>query len=324
MMNLATALNRKYIPYTVVMITSLCKNNKTQPIRFFLLHHELQETDLEQIRSALSSYEIEIVPLKVEAALFEDRLPRTEVWSIETYYRLLLLDILPDDVERLLYLDVDIIINQSIEEFYHRDFGGNDMVVCENAGGFINAQERLAEKQKEMFAPMFEKGFRYFNAGVLLMNIAEMKKQYSFQTYQKAIQEWDYNMGAPDQDILNYVHWQKIAYEDSKKYNYFSRVAHEEGLRYESGKKELCIIHFTDQKPWETKNYHYPIEQIWWDYAKETPFYSELLESFLAKTLFDDCVEKWMKSLVENTQELKSELAESLELNQRLIDMISK
>ncbi len=324
LMNIATALNRKYLEYTAVMLTSLCENNPQEQIHAYLLHHELTGEDIQTISEALEAYEIEVISMKVDEELFGERLPRNTQWSVEMYYRLLLMELLPEEVERILYLDVDIIVNQSIQSFYEREFGQNELIVCENAGGYIDTWERLTDRQKKMFGPMFEKGFKYFNSGVMLMNIGKMRNEYNFHTYMKAIEEWNYEMVAPDQDILNYVHWQNVIYEDAEKYNFFARIAHESGFDYEKGKKKLCIIHFTDEKPWETKNYHYPIEQIWWDYAKKTPFYVLLMERFVQSTMSDSYMEEWIRDLMNQVETSKEELAKSIRLSERLLGMISK
>ena len=57
-----------------------------------------------------------------------------------------------------------------------------------------------------MFHDMLAQGFRYFNAGVMLFNVAQIRKTNNFNTYMEAIKKWNYEMEAPDQDILNYVH----------------------------------------------------------------------------------------------------------------------
>lgn len=321
-MNIATALNRKYLEYTSVMLTSLGTNNRQESVRVFLLHHELTDKDIQLLEASLESYNIEIVPLKVDRKQFTNRLPRTAEWSIETYYRLMLFDMLPDDVDRLLYLDVDIIVNKSLHEFYNTDFKGKDFVVCENAGGYINYEERMSQKQLEMFGPIFKQGFRYFNAGVILMNVEKLRTEYNFNRYLECIKKWNYEMGAPDQDILNYEHYNQLIYVDSHKYNYFSRIAHENGIDYKKGKKVLGIIHYTDEKPWNTKNYHYPIEKIWWDYAKKTMFYHELLEQFMEQTMADSTIEEWIRNMIGQQDELKEKLGQSLELNNKLMSLL--
>lgn len=47
-MNIATALNRKYLEYTVVMLCSLCENNN-EHIDAYLLHSELTTQDIDII-----------------------------------------------------------------------------------------------------------------------------------------------------------------------------------------------------------------------------------------------------------------------------------
>lgn len=322
MINIATAFNKKYLRYTAVMLTSLCKNNTTEHIRVFVLHHELDDDDFQLLRECLNNYDIEIISLIIDRNLFNDRLPHNVQWTIEAYYRLLLLDILPLDVERLLYLDVDIIVNCSINDFYHIDFCDDEIIVAENAGGFIDPNKRLTQKQQEMFEPMFKQGFKYFNSGVLLLNISLLRENHNFQTYLQAIEEWNYEMGAPDQDILNYVHWNKVGYIDPTIVNYFSRVAHEQGVSYEQAKNSIMILHYTDEKPWETRNYHYPIEQIWWDYAKLTPFYVELLEEFLKKSLEDRSIEEWIRDMINQINETTEKWEQSMQINKKLLDML--
>lgn len=58
-----------------------------------------------------------------------------KMWSIEAYYRLMLLDILPSNVKRMFYFDVDIIVNKSLEDFYNINFEGNDLAACEDDCG---------------------------------------------------------------------------------------------------------------------------------------------------------------------------------------------
>ena len=122
---------------------------------------------------------------------FDTRLPRNSQWSIETYYRLMLMDILPDNIDRILYLDVDLIINGSVEEFYHVDFKGYEVIVADDSND-KRSRDTFGSKQAEMFKDMLDNGFRYFNAGVMLFNVQEIRKIHNFNTYMKAVEEWDY------------------------------------------------------------------------------------------------------------------------------------
>jgi len=63
-MNIATALNRKYLEYTVVMLCSLCENNN-EHIDAYLLHSELTTQDIDIIKNSLSKYDITIISVEI-------------------------------------------------------------------------------------------------------------------------------------------------------------------------------------------------------------------------------------------------------------------
>ncbi|MCI8390647.1 MAG: glycosyltransferase family 8 protein [Roseburia sp.] len=320
-MNIATALNRKYLRYTTVMLVSLCENNP-DCVRVFLLNHELTEQDVQMVRDILKKYGAQVEDLKVRRDMFPPELPYNEQWSIETYFRLLLQDILPDDVGRLIYLDADIIINRPLREMYELDFAGMDLMAAKDTGWSL-VREKYNEKQKELINRVLETGHGYFNAGVLLMNIEKIRKKYSFQTYLDAIKRWDYQMYAFDQDILNDVHATKAGYFDAEVYNLGARVAHNQNKTY-ADMKDTAIIHYTGFKPWDSGNCHYDIEKLWWEYAKKTPFYQELLEEFLDNTMTDTYLEDYIKGLLEQLRVVNGQLNESMNLNQRLLSLLQK
>ncbi len=320
-MNVATALNKKYLRYTAVMLKSLCENNPGS-VRIFLLNHELSAEDVQRIQKVLAAYDAQVVDFKVDRSAFYSGIPYNEQWSIETYYRLLLLDLLPKDVERLLYLDGDIIVNRSLKELYELDFKGKDLYAGTDSG-WSQVWEKYSAVQKELLAGVLKEGHRYFNAGVMLLNIGQMREQYSFRTYCDVMESWNYQMFALDQDILNYVHAHKTGYFDERIYNLSARTAHNQGLSYED-MKQAAIIHYTGYKPWEAGNCHYDIEKRWWDYARRTPFYQELLEEFLDQSLTDGHLEAYIQELLEKLDTSQKQLQESLGLNQRLLAMLQK
>lgn len=317
-MNIATALNKKYLYYTVVMLTSLCENNNVH-IDAYLLSSDLSGEDISLMEDALKKYDISIHPLKVDRALFSDKLPRNEMWSIETYFRLLLMDLLPQSVNKLLYLDVDMVINKSLDELWDVDMGEDEIIACIDSCGATSWEQR-SEKQREMFAGMIEQGYEYFNAGVMLMNVEKIRKSYNFEKYMDAVREWNYEMSAPDQDILNFCHWKNVGYVDPWIYDMFARIAHNNKLSYEEVKDQVAVIHYAGDKPWKTTNVHYEIEKLWWDYARLTPFYAELLEDFLESTMRDTTAEDYMLGLIEDNKRLKAELNKCLEAIKTMIN----
>ena len=295
-MNIITALNKRYIPYTVTMLVSLGMNEK-EHVDAYLLNSELDEDDISAIKAAVSPYDITIVSLLVDKEKFSQRLPHNDQWSLETYYRLMMLELLPENVDRAFYLDGDMVINRPLDVFYNLDFQGAEIIACDDKSG-LNTPDSYGPKHNEMFKEAYAHGYRYFNAGVMLLNISDMRKKYSFQTYLDAIEAWDYKMEAPDQDILNWVHWQHVDYVDCMVYDLFARVAHNAQITYEEVKEGVAIVHFAGAKPWECSNFHFDIEKLWWDYAKETPYYGKLLEAFVESALTDTNVSDYLDELI--------------------------
>lgn len=319
-MNIATALNRKYVPYTIVMLTSLCENNNCH-IDSYLLNSELDKEDINKVSEALSKYDISIIPVKTDRERFEERLPRNDQWSIEMYYRLLMPELMPDSVSRVLYLDVDIIVNKSLSDFYSTDFCGNELVVCDDKGG-KNNPSGYGKKHQEMFMEAYENGHRYFNSGVMLVNLELLRHRYTFNTYLDAIKKWNYEMEAPDQDILNWVHWRNVGYVDYKVYDYFARVAHNDKVSYEQAKKSIAILHFAGAKPWEYSNFHYDIERLWWEYARKTPFYECFLEEFIQKAITDTTVEDYLTEITEINKKLNDSLNEMVQKMKQTVNRL--
>lgn len=316
-MNVAVALNRKYFIYTYVMLTSLYENNKENRITVYVLHSELTEEQIAEFQKLAENYGGKVVSVYVDRDKFSDQLPTTTEWSLETYYRLMMPDLLPETVERILYLDVDIIVNQNLWEFYSQDFEGKLFCVCRDV------LELKMEQHRQIFSKFLEQGFVYFNAGVMLWNMEEIRKKYHFADYMKLAEQLEYKMMAPDQDLLNYYHWREVKYADAAVYNQFARAAHNQGKSYEDVKNQVAILHYAGTKPWGADNVHFDIEKIWWDYAKKTPYHAGLCEEFVNRAMTDETMEQYVRELMENNNILQQNLNDSLQLNQRLLAMIS-
>lgn len=318
--NVATALNSHYMRYTYVMLTSLFINQTDADIHVYLLHSDLSDGDQECLQSLAQSYGHTIHYLLINRESFPTALPTTRQWSLETYYRLLLLDILPDEIDRLLYLDVDMIIDKPILGLYQTDFEGAYFCACRD----MTTTFPVSDFRDEIFKEHIAAGFTYFNAGLMLWNVAALRGKYSFKGYMELAEKLEYKMLAPDQDLLNYMHWNQIKFVDEYQYDLFSKKAYNDGIRYEQVKEKTTIIHYAGMKPWEGQYVHYDIEKLWWDYAKHTPFYVELLEEFMWDCLGNPLVYDTMSELSEEKKKLVTELQKSTGLCKQLLQMIEK
>ncbi len=319
-MNIAVSLNRKYVRYAYVMLTSLFWNNRDVEINVYALHADLIGEDQELLRQLAQEYGKNIHFLQVRTEDYPAELPVTESWSLETWFRLQLIELLPADVDRILYLDIDIIVDKSLEELYQTDFEGANFCVCKDMG----IDGAFPDIRQELFRDILQQGGVYFNAGVMLWNIQALRGRYSLRRYLKLAEDLEYRIFALDQDLLNYMHWNQVKYVDEHRYDCFTRYYHNRGGTYESAKKDVTILHFAGFKPWAGEFVHYDIERIWWDYAKQTPFYHELLEEFLDSSLRSTLVEETLQKSVNDKYQLKKELDNAVALCQKLCDLLPR
>lgn len=300
-MNIVVAVNKPFVPYCYVMLTSLFMNN-SNPVRVFVMHHELEECDENILNELCSRYPVTFEYLYIPDHLLppEDIMAATP-WGIETYFRLAVSDLLPADVDRALYLDSDMIVNGSLKELYFCDLGGKNIAACHD----LHSTYPFNDYRDETFAGLIPDGFTYFNAGLTLFNIEGLRKSHNFQTYMDVIRSLNYKVHCPDQDALNYAHHNDIHFLDFKKYNLYARRAYTDfGMHYEGVKKNAIVIHYTNSKPWHGNCLHCDIEQLWWDYAKHTPFHYEFLQKIVEQVLTDSTLTNYTTDIQCEHQQL--------------------
>lgn len=323
--NIATALNSRYMRYAYVMLTSVFVNQPDADIHVYLLHSDLSMQDIGHLNSLADKYHNHISFLPINREDFSSSLPTTVCWPLEAYFRLMLPDILPPDVNRLLYLDVDMIIDKPIKSLYEADFEGKKFCVCRDMG-FNNEATTFPfpDARNELFKKHIAQNFTYFNSGMMLWNIENLRGKYTFDTYMELAGTLNYKLIAPDQDLLNYLHWDQVKFLDEYQFNLFSKMSYNNGIHYEDIKRGTTIIHFAGMKPWEGQYVHYDIEQLWWDYARLTPFYVELMEEFLHSCINDPTVPDAMLQLSEEKRILRSELDKTSAMCQKLLQLLEK
>jgi len=305
-MNIAIALNNQVIIPAYVMIHSLVINNTEHPLYLYVLHSELTEENMNLLKEAMqidkNNNDIHFIKIDPSKTI---GLPYNEFWSLEMYYRLMLPEVLGNDIERVLYLDVDIIINKNIWDFYNSDFE-NHMLIATKDLVALDVPESSKERNA-FFLDLKEQGMTYFCSGVLLMNLKKLKPEYTFQRYMDIFETIKDKIIMPDQDLLNYVHFKDVKLVDEIKYGLFTYTAHKNGLTYDDVKNNVSILHFSGPtKPWTVNLIRYDIEKIWWEYAKTTPFYYNILEQVFYNMLDSSFTENKFNELIDENNKLKS------------------
>ncbi len=270
-MNVLFAINEVFVHGFVSTVFSFCFNNQGKH-RFFVMHDGLSEKAVWLIRKKLDRFQCEINLIDIGTGAFGDDLFR----SLPRYYsqsinRLLPQLAVPDDVHRLLYLDSDLTINGSLQDFYDLDLQGNFLAAPsvrrdgQDGGPYWDQEAGVYNLLKIPLRP----DTTYFNSGVLLLDVDKFRTvDGSF--YADIVRRNKENIVFADQDILN------LAYE-GKTLNIIDRRLNctiPNNMRLRKGelrwvKKEVKALHYVvATKPWMYWKYTNPLFMVYMKYYR--------------------------------------------------------
>lgn len=205
--------------------------------------------------------------------------------SAGAYLRLLLHRVLPD-IDKVLYLDVDILVQESLLPMWETELGSNLLAAVK---GPVNVSDKWEWNSKRPYWELLA-GMRgsYINSGVLLLNLAEIRRQQIDRQWEKLAEQKLYYQ---DQDILNITCRGKMTYLPPK-YNslaylsaedYRQMVAEDIFTEDESAQAQEhpAILHYAGDKPWN--RYDTNRGYVWWDFVKKYPELYALFDEGKAK-----------------------------------------
>lgn len=319
-MNVAIAFDEKFIPYAYVMLTSLFENNKHRDITVYMLYQDIPDKALAVFEELEKAYGQSIIAIETNQNSVLENMPLGHQWTVQVYYRLMLQDVLPESVDRILYLDIDVIVDDKLDKLYDMDFEDKYLIVSrdmsEKLSGLVDQQIALLEHHG--IAP---EEFPYFNSGVMVMNIGKLRQDYSFDFFAKDLAAKKENIAAVDQDLLNDLFFGKVKFVDEYRYDLFAKIACTAGKGYDWVKENAAIIHFAGRKPWSGDALRYSTEKLWWDYAKLTPLYKDLMEKAFFEEMLLGSANKAASEEAEKNNELKQLL---LKMNQYINSLEQK
>ena len=239
MINVLMCVNKKYMDKAEVTLYSLTRHTNEE-ITVYLINKTLTENDIDKFKHFLERRcRIKLNVIEMRNSFFDD-LPITEEFSIEVYFRIIAQYILPRDIDRILWLDADVVVLNDISSFYYQDMDGYCIAACADGGN--GADNEIQEIKKRLG---IKDTHTYFNSGVLLMNLNDLRVCYSLDETMKICGDLKDKLRFPDQDLLNYLYQDKTKYCDGKLYNYQAHSM--TGFN----EKETVILHYTYHKPWQ-------------------------------------------------------------------------
>lgn len=213
-MNLMIVTNSAYLRPTYIMLYSLFLNHPQEKMDIYLPYEDITKTELVELNAFVGSIKgKKLYPLYV-GDTFKSKVKSRNGINVETYYRILGISLLPERIERILYLDVDMIVKGSIKELYETELGNVPFAVCEDIYGIINGFHEANKKRLGI-----PKNYSYFNAGVMLYNLKWLRKTNAVEQMLENIyqnyERYEYN----DQDVMNEMYYDSLIYVGWDQYN---------------------------------------------------------------------------------------------------------
>lgn len=296
--NVVLTGDKNYVYPMGVLITSIAENlSKNTKLRVFLFVQGFDENDKAELNKLLLQYNfLNIVYVDMDKYLhyFKEcdvSTFRLQYISLATYFRLLMFKILPDDVDWCFYIDGDMTIDTDLAKLQSEIPENKLFAGVMEVFAMTERKTILAHLLKMTDFSKFAKNpfeAPYFNAGFFLANIGKLRKINIFDKMMDFLRRYP-NPVYADQDTLNatigQMYNKDIVLLDPA-YNVFCNISYRKDFespiysakQVKEAFKKPKIYHFVGwEKPWKVKTQHF--FDVWWKYAKKSPFYNVLKKS---------------------------------------------
>lgn len=277
------AANEKFAPYLAVMIQSIVEHaDSERNYDLIVLNHDITEQSQEQIRYPFKNKKnISLRFIRVSQYFDREKLFVDQHLSVETYYRLIIPEIMPA-YDKILYLDCDMVAEYDVAELYDFDLQGTVIAgakdIDESGNVKLGDWRKYATEELGLDSP-----YDYFQAGVLVISLDALRKiTTSKEMIELALSK---SWRCHDQDVLNVIcknrvvylpqrwnlqmNWQEGSLSRMQIMKMAPRMLYQE---YMEARKNPYIVHYSGyQKPWDVADCD--LGWYFWGYAQRTMYY---------------------------------------------------
>lgn len=286
---IAVASSNSYVPILSVFLESIKNNINNQYIyEVNILERDISIYNKQRLIKQCNKFPISLKFVNINKKLDGlEKLVKKRHFSVDTFSRFFIPNLL--DYDKCIYLDIDTIVTTDIQKLYNIDIKNNYIAACNDPIfiGMCNRNKKLEEYTRNTLK--LEKCENYFQTGVMLLNLKQLREINSENLCINSMMKKVFNYA--DQCCYNYLFNTHIKYLDmSWNYQIYDQDRYDDNIKgklplkylqmYNVSRKEPKIIHYSGpRKPW-----FYPNEEfgdIWWNYARKSPFYEQILINFI-------------------------------------------
>lgn len=262
-----------YSKYLGVALVSMLENSSGSVNIHIIMDDTITEKNKERFLDLQKKYECSVFLYEIDKKMLERFNSVTRMYSIGTLFRFYVADVIPTSIERVIYLDDDIVVNTDIVKLWDMDLEGNDIAACHDVGVYDN---------KFVPGPCNDgdvSKYDYFNQGVLILDLEKIRAKGDFLHLCMNLLVKHPNYTMLDQDVFNVIFNRRVKYIPTE-FNMFTR---------EIRKKEIgrfsCIIHYSadsinpDRKCWVDDDFFKYLGISPWGCSEESfPYFFSIID----------------------------------------------
>jgi len=235
-----------------VAMTSLIDNNSDQSLIFHVFANSIEPVDVQRLKILAETADVAIHLYQIDQNIFQS-LQTTWNYTVATYNRFIVAKLLYPAIDKVIYMDADMVCKGNLEELVKMDFAGNIAMVVHDQGKFVASHMKTLEL----------KHAHYFNAGMLYIDLKAWNDNQISQQAIELLQKRKFFL--LDQDALNILLDGRAKFID-RKWNEICSMEKKQSRISE----EAVLVHFASRnKPWHIWCIH-PEKELFIRYAKKS------------------------------------------------------
>lgn len=253
-MDIVCSTDNNYVMPLGVMLCSLFENNREERIQVHILCGSVSLDNKHKLLRVVKKYNQQICFYDMNDKDFSD-FPVGEEYQVSSitlaaYYRLFLTKILPENIAKVLYLDCDMIVCDSLKSLWDIDISNYAI------GGVLDPESNMPYAYNRL---RYAQSEEYFNSGMLLINLDYWRSHEALKRFYEIAADKSLQLNYHDQDILNLCFHREKKIIDFKynvqtdflyKHEYL-RLTWEYWDELDASIRKIYIIHYIYQeKPW--------------------------------------------------------------------------
>lgn len=188
--------DENYAPFAAVSMTSLFENNKDIQIVIYAFAENVCEATKKKLAVLVERYRGKLIFLDTASLINKMEylgIPKYR-GAYATNFKLFINTVLPSEITRILYLDCDTLVTDSLKDLFWRDLEGFSLAM---------ALDSLGDKHAKLIG--LSRDSYYVNGGVMLFDLPKWSEKRCAERIAEYAKNVRANFPSPDQDLLNIV-----------------------------------------------------------------------------------------------------------------------